>query len=172
MSDSAAARGNPHEDIDPEPFLDAFDAFAQAIRRARGVPARDGDAGLTLTLSQYALIRALAGRAAARIGDLATAAAVTPSTATRILDTLERREMVRRDRSAEDRRAVSVSLTERGREALGRQDAWMRGRQRGFFAALPPEEQALAPDLLVRLAGLIGELAAGPYVHRPLADGG
>jgi DNA-binding MarR family transcriptional regulator len=79
---------------------------------------------------------------------------------------------VRRDRSAEDRRAVSVSLTERGREALGRQDAWMRGRQRGFFAALPPEEQALAPDLLVRLAGLIGELAAGPYVPRPLADGG
>jgi DNA-binding MarR family transcriptional regulator len=141
------------------PFLDAFDALAQAIRRARGVPARDGDG---LTLSQYALVRALADRETARIGDLADDAAVTPSTATRILDVLERRAIVRRDRAPEDRRVVAVTLTARGRAALSRYDAWMRGRQRAFFAALPDGEQTLAPDLLVRLATLIDELACGP----------
>lgn len=149
-------------DGEAEAFLGAFDALAQAIRRARGVPARDGAAGPALTFSQYALIRALADRETARIGDLALDAAVTPSTATRILDALERRRLVRRARAASDRRAVAVTLTGRGRDALRRQDAWMRGRQRAFFAALPAHERAFAPDLLLRLGVLIDELAAGP----------
>ena len=149
-------------DGDPDAFLEAFDAFATAIRRARGVPAQDGDGRLNLTLSQYTLVRALAGREAARIGDLAGDAAIAPSTATRILDALERRAMVRRHRVAEDRRGVTITLTERGRAALHRQDAWMRGRQRAFFDELPDDERAVASDLLVRLAALIDELAVGP----------
>jgi DNA-binding MarR family transcriptional regulator len=143
-----------------EAFLDAFDALAQAIRRARGATTRLADDGLTF--SQYALVRALADRDAARIGDLAGDAAISPSTATRILDALERRAMVRRDRAPGDRRVVTVSLTERGRVALQRQDAWMRGRQRAFVAELSDGERAIAPDLLLRLATLIDELSAGP----------
>ena len=154
--------GAPRECPDPEQFLDAFDAFTQAIRRARGNPAREGRGGPTLTFSQYALVRALAGREAARIGDLAVDASITPSTATRILDALERRAMVRRDRTSTDGRVVTVRLTDRGRAALDRQDVWVRGRQRAFFADLPAGEQTLAADLLVRLATLIDELAAGP----------
>ena len=141
-------------------FLDAFESLAQAIRRARGAPAQDATG--RLTFSQYALIRALAGREAARVSDLAGDAEVTPSTATRILDALERRAMVRRTRSAEDRRGVTITLTERGRAALDRQDMWMRGRQRAFYEQLPVGEQALVPALLVRMATLIDELAAGP----------
>ena len=143
-------------------FVHAFEALTQAIRRARGAPTTDGDGRPSLTFSQYALIRALDRREAARVGDLAGDAAIAPSTATRILDTLERRALVRRNRVIEDRRAVTVTLTDRGRGALRRQDAWMQGRERAFFAALPAVERALAPDLLVRLATLIDELAAGP----------
>ena len=73
-----------------------------------------------------------------------------------------RRALVRRRRVPEDRRAVTVSLTERGHAALRRQDDWMLGRERAFFAALPDAEQMHAPDLLVRLAALIDDLAAGP----------
>jgi DNA-binding MarR family transcriptional regulator len=144
-------------------FLDAFDSLAAAIRRARGVPARDGhDGQLGLTLSQYTLVRALSGRSAARIGDLAGDASVSPSTATRILDALERRAMVRRARVAEDRRGVTVALTDRGQEALDRHDAWVRGRQRKFFEQLPDGQRDVAADLLVRLATLIDDLARGP----------
>ena len=96
------------------------------------------------------------------MSDLAAEASIAPSTATRILDALERRAIVTRTRSREDRRGVTVTLTEFGRGALEAQDAWMRGRQRAFFAGLPAQEQELAPDLLVRLAALIDELAAGP----------
>jgi DNA-binding MarR family transcriptional regulator len=143
-----------------EDFLISFDAFAQAVRRARGAQSQGPEE--TLTLSQYALLQALSGREKARVRELAVEAGITPSTATRILDALERRAIVNRSRSEDDRRGVTVRLTDLGRETLSGQDAWLRGRQRAFFEGLPPIERDLAPDLLVRLAALIDELAAGP----------
>ena len=139
-------------------FVAAFDALAQAVRRARGATAANGG----LTLSQYGLLEGLTNRPAARVQELAGDAGVTPSTATRILDALERRGVVRRARSLDDRRAVAVSLTDLGQRLLEDQQEWLRGRQRAFYASLPPAEQDFAPDLLLRLAGLIEELAAGP----------
>jgi DNA-binding MarR family transcriptional regulator len=146
---------------DAEAFLAAFDGFAQAVRRARGATTQAGTNG-TLTLSQYALLQVLATRKQARVRELAAEAGITASTATRILDALERRRIIRRTRSDDDRRAVTITLTEFGRHALGNQDEWLRGRQRAFFESLPAVERELAPDLLVRLAQLIDELAAGP----------
>ena len=144
-------------------FLAGFDALAQAVRRARGTTGRPGDG--VLTLSQYGLLEGLAHRRAARVQELAAEAGVTASTATRILDALERRGIVRRTRSSQDRRAVAVSLTKLGEHALQAQEEWLRGRERAFYASLPPAEQELAPDLLLRLAVLIDELAAGPADH-------
>jgi len=144
-------------------FLAGFDALAQAVRRARGTTGRPGDG--VVTLSQYGLLEGLAHRRAARVQELAAEAGVTASTATRILDALERRGIVRRTRSSQDRRAVAVSLTKLGEHALQAQEEWLRGRERAFYASLPPAEQELAPDLLLRLAVLIDELAAGPAEH-------
>jgi len=143
-----------------EEFLVSFDAFAQAVRRARGAQAQDREE--TLTLSQYALLQALAGRDGARVRELAGEAGIMPSTATRILDALERRAIVSRARSEDDRRGVTVRLTDLGRETFCSQDAWLRARQRAFYDGLPPIERELVPDLLIRLAGLIDELATGP----------
>jgi DNA-binding MarR family transcriptional regulator len=144
----------------PDDFLAGFDALAQAVRRARGPNGHGADGGLTL--SQYALLEGLHGRRAARVQELAAGAGISASTATRILDALERRGIVERARSDVDRRAVSVSLTALGSELLYAEEDWLRGRQRSFYASLPPAEQELAPDLLLRLAALIDELAAGP----------
>ena len=69
---------------------------------------------------------------------------------------------MRRRRSPEDRRGVTVTLTDDGRQALDRQSDWMLGRRRSFYEQLPDAERELVADLLVRLAGLIDELAAGP----------
>lgn len=141
-------------------FLVAFDSFAQAVRRARGARASDPDGGLTL--SQYGLLELLADRADARVSELAEHAGIAPSTASRILDALERRGIVARRRDAEDRRGVTVALTRTGERVLSSEHEWLRARQRDFYASLPAEERALAPDLLLRLAALIDELAAGP----------
>jgi DNA-binding MarR family transcriptional regulator len=143
-----------------EDFLVAFDTLAQAVRRARGAVAQDNPG--RLTLSQYSLLLPLAGSDTARVSDLAAGAAIAPSTASRILDALERRAIVRRTRSQEDRRGVTVTLTDHGREALDQQHEWMRGRQLEFFHDLPDDERELVSDLLVRLAALIDELSCGP----------
>jgi DNA-binding MarR family transcriptional regulator len=145
---------------DDAEFLEAFDAFAQAVRRARGAPVQTR--GTALTLSQYGLLQPLQQQPVARVRDLADQAGVTPSTATRILDALERRDLVRRTRSSADRRAVAVSLTEAGGRQLSEQDEWVRSRERAFFMQLPAEEREFAPDLLRRLASFITDLAAGP----------
>jgi DNA-binding MarR family transcriptional regulator len=147
-------------DAEVAEFLASYDRLVQAVRRARG--ASQQSRGAALTLSQYAILQSLSERETARVSDLAYEASIAPSTATRILDALERRAIVRRTRSVEDRRGVTVSLTDFGRQALRAQDEWMRERQRNFFDGLPSVERELAPDLLVRLAALIDELAAGP----------
>jgi DNA-binding MarR family transcriptional regulator len=141
-------------------FLESFDAFARAVRRARGV--RTTASGEALTLSQYALLQGLAERPGARVQQLASDAGVTPPTATRILDALERRGIVSRTRARDDRRAVTVTLTTTGRRLLDRWNDWIRGRELDFYAAMPEQERELAPDLLLRLAALIDEVAAGP----------
>ena len=143
-----------------EDFLAAFDSFAQAVRRARGTGVQAPEEALTL--SQYALLESLADRDAARVRELAERAGIAPSTATRILDALERRGIVRRTRTREDRRGVTITLTDRGQQLLCIQQEWLRGRQLAFFDSLPAQERDLAPDLLVRLAELIDDLAAGP----------
>jgi DNA-binding MarR family transcriptional regulator len=146
-------------DTDVGQFLSAFDRFARAVRRARGAQPQEDAA---LTLSQYALLQALSDREHARVRELAAEAGITPSTATRILDALERRAIVSRTRSQDDRRGVTVTLTADGRDTLDAQHDWLQGRQRAFYDTLPDAERELAPDLLIRLAALIDELAAGP----------
>lgn len=151
----APAQGLANE----EQFLDAFEAFAAAIRRARGARSADERA---LSLSQFSLLDPLGDGGTRRISDLAAVAGIAPSTATRILDALERRAIIARTRSEHDRRGVTVSLTRLGQDALARQRAWLRGRQRAFYEELPALEREVAPDLLVRLAALIDEIAGGP----------
>ena len=141
-------------------FLAAFDVLVQAVRRARGAPADGRESGLTV--SQYGLLQPLTESPRARVSELAVRASIAPSTATRILDALERRGVVARHRAPEDRRGVTVSLTTVGRRAVALEREWQQTREREFYVNLPPAERALAPDLLVRLAQLIDELATGP----------
>ncbi len=143
-----------------EAFRAAFDDFARAVRRARG--AQPGGAGDGLTLSQFALLQTLATREQARVAELAVEAGITASTATRILDALERRDIVRRTRAAEDRRAVAITLTASGAELLAAQQQWMDERRRSFVTSLPADQREHLPELMHGLARLIDELAAGP----------
>lgn len=164
-----ASRSHPGpSDPSAERFLDAFDSFVQSVRRARG--ASSYERGQSLTLSQYGLLQPLADSDGARVRELAEQAGIAPSTATRILDALERRGVVDRRQSSRDRRGVTVTLTPAGRKLLCGEDEWRRARERDFYAQLPAEERRLAPDLLRRLAALIDDLAAGPNGPRAKAD--
>jgi DNA-binding MarR family transcriptional regulator len=134
-----------------EGFWDALDEFVRALGRARGRAAASVPAG-ELTIPQYKLLEALTGREAPRIGELAASIEVAPPTATRMLAGLEREGLIVRRAVAEDRRAVEVELTERGRRARRRARARLESRRRRLFEALPERDRAVAARVLRELA--------------------
>lgn len=55
-----------------------------------------------------------------KVSELAKALTIHPSTCSNMLDLLENKDLVRRDRSKSDQRAVHLYLTERGTELLAK----------------------------------------------------
>jgi DNA-binding MarR family transcriptional regulator len=139
-----------------EGFTSAWDAFLAATRRARGRAAQAQ--GGELTLSQFHVLAALSEESELRIGELALAAGVAPPTATRMLQGLERDGIVKRLASSEDRRAVSIRLTTKGRRLLDEKRALIAAKRRSLYGSLSPAEREQAQHLLARLAEAIDEL--------------
>jgi DNA-binding MarR family transcriptional regulator len=75
--------------------------------------------GEDITLAQYRALVFLATSGACRTSDLAEELAIMPSTATRLCDRLGRKNLIRRYRRSDDRRATWVALTEDGRFIVG-----------------------------------------------------
>jgi DNA-binding MarR family transcriptional regulator len=135
---------------------DALQEFFRAARRARGRAAKR-PSGDGLSLAQFHVLEPLAdGPLTNR--QLAEQAGVSSPTATRMLDLLVGRRLVTRLEDPVDRRAVLISLTPAGRDALTAKLAEVERGRRRVVAALEPDEQRVAADLLRRLAGVIEEL--------------
>ncbi|MGW4271696.1 MarR family winged helix-turn-helix transcriptional regulator [Streptomyces seoulensis] len=126
------------------------DLFA-AFRRKRGREQASGD-GLSGTQLRALDGLADAGQATAR--RLAEYADVTPATMTGLLDTLEAKGLIRRDRSPVDRRAIQVVLTDRGRELTEEARERWRKRWQQAMADVPPEELQAAIRVLGKATGI------------------
>jgi DNA-binding MarR family transcriptional regulator len=83
--------------------------------------AKEGD----LTMQQYNVLRILRGAGEAGLPTLDIAARMIQRTPgiTRLIDRLEQKKLVKRERSTEDRRRVDCRITRAGRELLARLDA-------------------------------------------------
>jgi DNA-binding MarR family transcriptional regulator len=125
-----------------------------------------------LSTRQCALLRTLAAGEGARISDLASAAGISPSAMSRVLEKLEARQLVKRVRgTARDGRAASVAITQHGRQVRGKIDQLMLERTRTILSAFPPGlqpqllaavrllNQALEPGGCCQLQGEGGELS-------------
>lgn len=152
----AASRRDGDADEAFRGFSRAFDRFSQAARRARGRMSREG--GLELTLSQYHLLEALDGSEPLPVGQVAEAAGVAGPTATRMLDSLERADIVTRARSSEDRRVVEAALTAEGRRLVRRKRRAVERAHRAMFERLDASERERAEWLLERLADAMDEV--------------
>ncbi|MEJ3749195.1 MarR family transcriptional regulator [Actinomycetes bacterium KLBMP 9797] len=109
-----------------------------------------------VTLVQFRGLVVLASRGPQRTVDLAVELEVAPSTATRMCDRLVRRDLVRRYRRMEDRRATWVGLTERGRDLVGQVMHHRQAAIGELVRATPvadPEILVAALDAFVRTAG-------------------
>jgi DNA-binding MarR family transcriptional regulator len=85
-----------------------------------------------------------------RLSELAEALAVTPATASDAVSTLLRKDLIRKARSREDARALTLTLTARGRREASRTSQWPDFLL-GAIDALTPAEQGIFLLALVKM---------------------
>lgn len=153
-----AARADVDADLDT--FNAALDEFLRATRRVRGRAAVRPPGAGELSHSQFQLLDGLErAEGPLTLGAVAELAGVTPPTATRMLDGLEREGIVKRGRAAGDRRCVRIGLTESGADAVRRAREHARERRSEIFAGLSAGERRQAARVLSSLAAALEERA-------------
>jgi DNA-binding MarR family transcriptional regulator len=117
-------RADSHRTSDPgsldENNLQA-DGLAEGIarlRRALRRGARVADPGNTLAVAQLELLAAVAEHPGARPGQIARLLNMRPNTVTTIVNALSTRGMLDRVAAADDKRAVELTVTEAGGQAV------------------------------------------------------
>lgn len=131
----------------------ALDAFVKLMRASESVSARlmrRLDAA-GLTVSQFGALEALHHVGPMYQRELGTKLLKSTGNITMVVDNLEKRGLARRERDAEDRRYVTVHLTDAGRQLIeqifpGHVDAIVQE-----MSVLNPEEQELLGRLCRRL---------------------
>lgn len=84
--------------------------------------------------------------------ELATHAAITKASMTDVLDRLERRGWIGRERDARDRRVILVKLTPKGRRAVAEAAALYLELAADIVASLPPDDLPPFERICERLA--------------------
>jgi DNA-binding MarR family transcriptional regulator len=125
------------------------------IVRAAEFAARDLARATGLTPSQMVVLQIIARQGEPGAGAIAETARLSQATVTALLDKLEFRGLVRRRRDPDDRRRVSLALTEPGRAALAEAPDVLQNRFAARFERLEDWEQALIVSALERVAALL-----------------
>ncbi|WP_018683774.1 MarR family winged helix-turn-helix transcriptional regulator [Actinokineospora enzanensis] len=120
------------------------------LTRAQRALARDLGTALEeerASVEQWRVLRALAveGRS---MGELAVAVEIPHPTLTRLVDALVDSALLYRSQSPEDRRRVSVHISELGRDKLDRLEALAAAHEHALADRLGPEAVAGLSDLL------------------------
>ena len=123
----------------------------------------------SLTPSQLVVLKELAGRESAQPGELAKAAGLKQATISILLDKLQARGLVVRNRGDADRRTVLVQITRLGRQILAEAPDLLQAEFDARFARLPDWEKAYINAALTRLVALLG---AGNIDASPILDVG
>jgi DNA-binding MarR family transcriptional regulator len=134
----------------------AFKAANAALRRMRG---RETHNPGELSYAQYGLLFGLCDGGARSLRELALAADVSPASAAEMLDSLAAAGLVERIRSAQDKRVVLTSLTERGQGLIDERRAHYERRWRAALKQFSDEELLTAAAVLDRVRAMFDELA-------------
>jgi len=105
-----------------------------------------------VTPSQLRVLKLVARTNARRIGDVADFLAVSNAAASKAVDRLVRRGLVRRAEAASDRRAVELSLTSEGRTLLAQYEAATNQVLKEVFGSLPQSKLEETAEFLDELS--------------------
>jgi DNA-binding MarR family transcriptional regulator len=103
-------------------------------------------------LYDYSVLAILAEGARETQGTIAGVLGVDPSRLVALLDSLEERGLILRQRDPHDRRRHVVSITPAGKRELGKIRTLIRTIQDEYFSTLSDDEQKTFHKLLIRLA--------------------
>ena len=108
-------------------------------------------APLELSAAQFSVIASLAGEERKSASDLCRGISYDAGAMTRMLDRLEAKGLIRRNRSPEDRRLVHLELTEEGRTAYARTRELALGVANRFLNGFTRAEARQLETLLTRM---------------------
>ena len=103
-------------------------------------------------LYDYSVLALLAEGVRETQSTIADSLAVDPSRLVSLLDSLEKRGLIARQRDLHDRRRHVVSITSEGKRELGRLRGLLKRLEEDFFAPLDDESRKALHDLLLHLA--------------------
>lgn len=137
------------------------------IIRATDLHSRQLTKTVGLTAPQLLVLQAIRGLGAVAISRLSTEVSLSQATVTTIIDRLEKRGFVARQRSEQDKRVVHALLTDSGRQAV---DSAPTPLQEAFsirFEQLQDWEQSLILSALQRVAAMMDaeDLDASPFLE-------
>lgn len=150
----------------PADDVDALtDAFVTAARALVAVAVRSINASpVDITLPQHRVLVLLASRGEQSVGALAEQLGVNASNASRVCDRLQRLGLVRRRRSDNDGRSVTVALTDEGVEVLRVVSAHRHDEVRRILGSVGPEAAGAALDALLAFNAAAGEVADSDWL--------
>ena len=127
----------------------AFKRAMVAVRRLRG---RETHRPGQVSYAQYSLLFGLTGMGERSARELADHTDLSPGTVAQMLEHLETAGLVKRTRSADDRRVVRSVLTERGAAVVAERQAQMEPRWQAALAEFSDSDLVAAGRVLNRLA--------------------
>ena len=125
------------------------------IIRATDIHSRRLARDTGLTTPQLVILRAVADADAPTVSEIAHAVSLSQATVTTLLNKLESRDFVTRERSKQDRRRVNVRLTRQGRKVLSSAPQPLQDQFSERFKVLQPWEQHQLVASLERIANMM-----------------
>lgn len=120
-----------------------------------------------LTVPQWLVLQALNEAGSQQISALARRVSLSHATVTSILNRLSDKGFIHRERNSDDRRAVRVYLTDKGRTAFERAPELLQEAFVSRYRQLEPWEQKLLTSAIERVASMMeaDELEASPILE-------
>jgi DNA-binding MarR family transcriptional regulator len=142
-------------------FLSSARVFAKAVRDVIEADVLREVAGDKLTMTHLKLLYLVAQTESVSIGDAATFLGVSSPAASKTVEKLVRRRLLRRNDIRDDRRSSELSLTELGRRMLETYEMARNQRAADIFSQYMPEVLQETAEVLDHLASGIASQRAG-----------
>jgi len=144
------------------------------IIRATDLYSRQLSREVGLTAPQLLVMQAIQAKDEITMGEIADEVSLSQATVTTILDRLEKRALIRRQRGESDKRKVYATLTESGSALVEHAPTPLQNAFIGRFSKLDDWEQTLILSSLQRVASMMNadQLDAAPLLDVGAADRG